>query len=32
MKPTDNLSAWLYRVCLNHCIDRKRRDKSRGPR
>jgi RNA polymerase sigma-70 factor (ECF subfamily) len=20
-----NLSAWLYRVCLNHCIDRKRR-------
>jgi len=22
---SDNLSAWLYRVCLNHCIDRKRR-------
>lgn len=21
----NNLSAWLYRVCLNHCIDRKRR-------
>jgi len=28
--PSDNLSAWLYRVCLNHCIDRKRR--SRRPR
>ncbi|MGC8861371.1 MAG: RNA polymerase sigma factor [Armatimonadota bacterium] len=25
--PSDNLSAWLYRVCLNHCIDRKRRAK-----
>ncbi|MCX8053133.1 MAG: RNA polymerase sigma factor [Armatimonadetes bacterium] len=24
---SDNLSAWLYRVCLNHCIDRKRRAK-----
>jgi RNA polymerase sigma-70 factor (ECF subfamily) len=23
--PSDNLNAWLYRVCLNHCIDRKRR-------
>lgn len=23
-----NLSAWLYRVCLNHCIDRKRRRKN----
>ena len=23
--PSDNLHAWLYRVCLNHCIDRKRR-------
>ena len=23
--PTDNLNAWLYRVCLNYCIDRKRR-------
>jgi RNA polymerase sigma-70 factor (ECF subfamily) len=22
---SDNLNAWLYRVCLNHCIDRKRR-------
>lgn len=22
-----NLSAWLYRVCMNHCIDRKRRAK-----
>lgn len=22
-----NLDAWLYRVCLNHCIDRKRRMK-----
>jgi RNA polymerase sigma-70 factor, ECF subfamily len=27
-RPTDNLSAWLYRVCLNHCIDRKRRVRS----
>jgi len=25
--PSDNLNAWLYRVCLNHCIDRKRRSK-----
>lgn len=25
--PSDNLGAWLYRVCLNHCIDRKRRAK-----
>ncbi len=25
--PSDNLNAWLYRVCLNHCIDRKRRAK-----
>ena len=25
--PDNNLSAWLYRVCLNHCIDRKRRKK-----
>lgn len=25
--PSDNLSAWLYRVCVNHCIDRKRRAK-----
>ncbi len=23
-----NLSAWLYRVCLNHCIDVKRRSSS----
>lgn len=23
----NNLDAWLYRVCLNHCIDRKRRAK-----
>lgn len=23
--PSNNLNAWLYRVCLNHCIDRKRR-------
>lgn len=22
-----NLSAWLYRVCMNHCIDRQRRAK-----
>jgi len=22
---SDNLNAWLYRVCLNHCIDRRRR-------
>ncbi len=28
--PSDNLSAWLYRVCLNHCIDRKRRAKHSG--
>lgn len=27
LSPADNLSAWLYRVCLNHCIDRKRRHK-----
>jgi RNA polymerase sigma-70 factor (ECF subfamily) len=27
--PTDNLNAWLYRVCLNHCIDRKRRERNR---
>ncbi len=26
-RPSDNLNAWLYRVCLNHCIDRKRRAK-----
>ncbi len=26
--PMDNLHAWLYRVCLNHCIDRKRRAKA----
>jgi RNA polymerase sigma-70 factor (ECF subfamily) len=26
--PSDNLHAWLYRVCLNHCIDRKRRNKN----
>jgi RNA polymerase sigma-70 factor (ECF subfamily) len=25
---SDNVSAWLYRVCLNHCIDRKRRIKT----
>jgi RNA polymerase sigma-70 factor, ECF subfamily len=25
--PSDNLGAWLYRVCLNHCIDKKRRIK-----
>lgn len=24
---SDNLNAWLYRVCLNHCIDRKRRSR-----
>ena len=24
---SDNLNAWLYRVCPNHCIDRKRRAK-----
>lgn len=30
LSPSDNLSAWLYRVCLNHCIDRKRR--ARAPR
>lgn len=23
---SNNLNAWLYRVCLNHCIDRKRRN------
>lgn len=28
--PSDNLNAWLYRVCLNHCIDRKRRAKNAG--
>jgi RNA polymerase sigma-70 factor (ECF subfamily) len=28
MSESDNLNAWLYRVCLNHCIDRKRRAKS----
>lgn len=28
--PSDNLNAWLYRVCLNHCIDRKRRAKNSG--
>ncbi|MHB9035171.1 MAG: RNA polymerase sigma factor [Armatimonadota bacterium] len=27
LSPSDNLNAWLYRVCLNHCIDRKRRAK-----
>ncbi len=27
--PSDNLNAWLYRVCLNHCIDRRRREKNR---
>ena len=27
ISPFDNLSAWLYRVCLNYCIDRKRRNK-----
>jgi RNA polymerase sigma-70 factor (ECF subfamily) len=27
LSESDNLSAWLYRVCLNHCIDRKRRAK-----
>ncbi|MCX6344379.1 MAG: sigma-70 family RNA polymerase sigma factor [Armatimonadetes bacterium] len=27
---SDNLGAWLYRVCLNHCIDRKRRAKNTG--
>ncbi|MDH7601943.1 MAG: sigma-70 family RNA polymerase sigma factor [Armatimonadota bacterium] len=27
--PSDNLNAWLYRVCLNHCIDRRRREKHR---
>ena len=25
--PANNLNAWLYRVCLNHCIDRKRKAK-----
>lgn len=24
LNPKDNLNAWIYRVCLNHCIDRKR--------
>ncbi|MCE5324731.1 RNA polymerase sigma factor [bacterium] len=28
MSESDNLNAWLYRVCLNHCIDRKRRAKN----
>ena len=28
--PSDNLNAWLYRVCLNHCIDRKRRARHTG--
>lgn len=28
LSPQDNLSAWLYRVCLNHCIDRRRRLKN----
>lgn len=28
--PSDNLNAWLYRVCLNHCIDRKRRARNAG--
>ncbi len=27
LAPSDNLNAWLYRVCLNFCIDRKRRAK-----
>ena len=27
---SDNLGAWLYRVCLNHCIDRKRRARHTG--
>ena len=27
ISPSTNLRAWLYRVCLNHCIDRKRRNK-----
>jgi len=27
LAPSDNLNAWLYRVCLNYCIDRKRRTK-----
>ena len=25
MGQVTSLSSWLYRVCLNHCIDRKRR-------
>ena len=25
---SNNINAWLYRVCLNHCIDRKRRCKN----
>lgn len=29
-KASDNLGAWLYRVCLNYCIDQKRR--ARTPR
>lgn len=28
--PSGNINAWLYRVCLNHCIDRKRRAKHAG--
>ncbi|MGQ9456556.1 MAG: RNA polymerase sigma factor [Armatimonadota bacterium] len=28
-KPSDNLNGWLYRVCLNHCIDRKRSEGKR---
>lgn len=27
LAPCDNLNAWLYKVCLNYCIDRKRRAK-----
>lgn len=27
---SSNLPAWLYRVCLNHCIDVKRRSKKDG--
>lgn len=27
-KASDNLGAWLYRVCLNYCIDQKRRAKA----
>lgn len=29
-RDASNLPAWLYRVCLNHCIDRKRRSRSAG--